>query len=276
MIGRTIAHYRVEKKLGEGGMGEVYLAEDTSLDRRVALKFLSKSLVESHVAHMRFLREAKSAAALDHPFMCSIHEVGQTDEGEDFIVMEYVRGRTLKNTLEEGHLSLDEALKIGIEVAEALEEAHEKGIVHRDLKPANIMLTVKGHAKVMDFGLAKYVDSSSAPDAQVTAPLTKEGSTLGTINYMSPEQIRGETIDTRSDIFSFGVILYEVLTGVHPFRRDSSMGTVSAILGQDPPPLSDHLAKPPGQLQDVVGSTMCKSSRPTHCACHLKMEDRRL
>ena len=158
MVGQTISHYKILEKIGEGGMGEVYLAEDTSLERKVALKFLPLGLQTDPVAHKRFIREAKSAAAIDHPYICNIFEVGQTDDGQDFIVMEYVQGQTLKDRLEKGKLPVKETLQIGSEVAEALEEAHNKGVIHRDLKPSNVMLTPAGHAKVLDFGLAKRIE----------------------------------------------------------------------------------------------------------------------
>ncbi|MGW8179753.1 MAG: serine/threonine-protein kinase, partial [bacterium] len=176
------------EKIGEGGMGEVYLAEDTSLERKVALKFLPVGLQADPVAHKRFLREAKSAAAIDHPYICHINEVGQTDDGHDFIVMEYVEGQTLRDRLEQGGLFVEEALRLGSEVAQALERAHNAGIVHRDLKPSNVMITPDGHAKVMDFGLAKRVSTADGHEEEVTSALTRTGSTLGTLSYMSPEQ----------------------------------------------------------------------------------------
>jgi serine/threonine protein kinase len=210
VVGQTVSHYRITEKLGEGGMGEVYLAQDTTLERKVALKFLPPSLQHDNVAHKRFIREAKSAAALDHPYICNIHEVGRSDDGQDFIVMEYVTGPTLEERLSEGRLALSEALSIGLEMAEALNEAHSQRIVHRDLKPANIMLTPAGHAKVTDFGLAKRV-TPEEPGQEITAALTREGATLGTLAYMSPEQAQSKPLDTRSDIFSFEIVLYEML-----------------------------------------------------------------
>ncbi len=211
MIGKTLSHYKIIEKLGQGGMGEVYLAEDSRLDRKVALKFLSEELEQDSTAKKRFLREAKSAAALDHPYICHIHEVGEV-EGKSFISMEYVQGETLQDKLTQGPLPLNDALEKATEVAEALEEAHKQGIVHRDLKPSNIMLTPQGHVKVMDFGLAKRVTPVEGQEQEITTALTKQGSTLGTVPYMSPEQVRGQEVDTRSDIFSFGVVLYEMLT----------------------------------------------------------------
>jgi len=234
MIGKTLSHYKVLEKIGQGGMGEVFLAEDTTLDRKVALKFLPEEMQQDSTAKKRFLREAKSAAALDHPFICHIHEVGEA-EGKSFISMEYIQGTTLKEKLVEGPLPIKEALEKATEIAEALEAAHKQEIVHRDLKPSNIMLTPEGHVKVMDFGLAKRVTPVEGQEEEITTKLTQQGSTLGTVPYMSPEQIRGQVVDTRSDIFSFGVVLLEMLTGVNPFKKGSAMDTAHAILGETPP-----------------------------------------
>jgi len=235
MIGKTLSHYKVLEKIGQGGMGEVFLAQDTTLDRKVALKFLPEEMQQDSTSKKRFLREAKSAAALDHPYICHIHEVGEV-EGKSFISMEYVQGETLKDKLAQGPLPLKDALEKATEVAEALEEAHKQGIVHRDVKPSNIMLTPQGHVKVMDFGLAKQVTHVEGQEQEITTALTKAGSTLGTVPYMSPEQVRGHPVDTRSDIFSFGVVLYEMLTGVNPFKGGTSVDTSHAILGENPPP----------------------------------------
>ena len=232
MIGQTITHYRITDRIGAGGMGEVYRATDTVLKREVALKFLPEELARDEVARRRFLREAQSAAALDHPFICHIHEIGEAD-GKDFIAMEYVEGRTLRDRLAPGPLAIAECLKIALEIAEALEKAHQNRIVHRDLKPSNIMLTPDGHAKVMDFGLAKRVarEEENSEEATLTG-LTREGSTVGTVPYMSPEQLKGEEVDTRSDIFSFGIILYEMLAGVHPFRKAEGIATAGSDSAQ--------------------------------------------
>jgi len=259
MIGSTVSHYRILEKIGEGGMGEVYLAEDTSLGRHVALKFLPEKMQEDELARKRFLREAGSAAALEHPYICNIKEVNQTEDGQDFIVMEYVEGHTLKDLLQKGGpLPLGEALRISTEVADALAMAHGKGIVHRDLKPSNIMLTPQSHAKVMDFGLAKRVLTDQGTEQDLTSGLTREGSTLGTPAYMSPEQVRGEEVDSRSDLFSLGIVLYEMLTGVHPFLRPSSVETMGAILHQDAEPLATHLAEAPGLLQETMNRLLAK------------------
>ena len=228
--------YRVLESLGKGGMGEVFLADDTQLDRKVALKFLPETLERDPHARARFEREAKSAAALDHPYICKIFEVGEVD-GRVCIAMEQVVGETLLDRLAREPLTLTDALRIGAEIAEALEEAHKRHIVHRDLKPANIMLTEQGHVKVMDFGLAKRVAAlgAAAETAATEADgLTQFGTAVGTPAYMAPEQVRGEAVDARSDLFSFGTVLYEMLTGAHPFGRDTPVETMSAILRDEP------------------------------------------
>lgn len=258
MIGTTVAHYRIVEKIGEGGMGEVFMAEDTSLRRRVALKFLPENLQEDETARRCLLREAESAAALEHPYICNIKEVNRTQDGRDFIVMEYVEGSTLKGRLEEGPLPLEDALRIAAEIADALEMAHGKGLVHRDLKPANIMLTPQGHAKVMDFGLAKRVVAEDGTEQELTSGLTREGSSPGTPAYMSPEQVRAESLDHRTDLFSLGVVLYETLTGFNPFRRSTTAETMAAILSQDPDPLSKTLPGSPLALQQIVADLLRK------------------
>ena len=256
MIGQTISHYRILEKLGEGGMGEVYLAQDTGpLDRKVALKFPSHEMQQDPVARQRFLREAKSAAALDHPYVCHIHEVGE-DGDRSFISMEYVAGQSLKERLANGPLEMKDALQKATEIAEALEAAHKQNIVHRDLKPANIMLTPEGHVKVMDFGLAKRLTDDEKGGQETT--LTRTGSTLGTLPYMSPEQVRGQAVDTRSDIFSFGVALYEMLPGVHPFKKDTPVETANAILKEVPAAVTRHLDNTPLLLQHTVRKMLAK------------------
>ncbi len=260
MVGTTISHYKILEKIGAGGMGEVFLAQDTSLDRKVALKFLSDFLREDPTARKRFLREAKSAAALDHPFICHIHEVGEED-GKDFIAMEYVRGHTLKDKLAKGPLPLNDAIEKAVEIAEALEEAHKQGIVHRDLKPSNIMVTPQGHVKVMDFGLAKRLVPAEGVGSQaetLTGSLTKTDTTMGTLAYMSPEQLRGEEVDTRSDVFSFGVVLYEMMAGVHPFLKPQRMETASAILRDEPSPLGHYVPDLPEVLEHTVKKMLAK------------------
>jgi serine/threonine-protein kinase len=256
MIGELVSHYRIVGKIGQGGMGEVFLADDTSLHRKVALKFLPPALQQDAAARKRFLREAHSAAALDHPFICHINEVADAG-GRDVIVMEYVEGQSLKDRLEQGALSPGEALTIAIEVAEALEAAHTKGIVHRDIKPGNIMLTPAGHAEVMDFGLAKQVASAGGLEsaADTVTALTDAGSTLGTLAYMSPEQLRGQPVDGGGDIWALGVTLYEMVAGTRPFQGQSSVDTTAAILNQTPRPLASRL---PADLAAVIGRCLEK------------------
>ena len=229
------SRYRILESFGTGGMGEVFLADDTQLERKVAIKFLPETLQHEPVARGRFEREAKSAAALDHPFICKIHEFTEID-GRPCIVMEHVAGQTLEATLDAGPLSPAKAIQIAAEVAEALVEAHSRRILHRDLKPANLMLTEQGHVKVMDFGFAKRMRDPGGSDSGDLTPgsLTRTGAPLGTPAYMSPEQVRGEPADARSDIFSFGVVLFELLTGEHPFKRGTLSETVAAILRVPP------------------------------------------
>ena len=268
MVGTTISHYKVLEKIGEGGMGEVFLARDLTLDRKVALKFLPEELQQDPTARKRLLREAKSAAALDHPYICKIYEVGEAED-KSFISMEYIQGETLRDRLAEGPLSVKEALQKALEVAEALEGAHKQNIVHRDLKPSNIMLTPESHVKVMDFGLAKrFIPAQGTEEKTMSQPLTKTGMTPGTPSYMSPEQIRAKTVDTRSDVFSFGILLYEMLTGVHPFRRSSPMDTVSAILNDPPPPLSRYTEELPELLQHTVRKILAKDPNHRYQSIH--------
>jgi serine/threonine protein kinase/tetratricopeptide (TPR) repeat protein len=258
--GTTVAgKYVVLGDLGKGGMGEVYLAEDTSLDRKVALKFLPEETYQDPAARGRFLREAKAAAALDHPYICSIHEVGES-ENRLFIAMEYVEGRTLQDKISQGPLPLKQTLQIAAEIAEALQVAHDKGMIHRDIKPANIMLMEKGHAKVMDFGLAKQVWRPEDEQAQATRSMTQtaEGRTPGTLAYMSPEQLQGQPLDGRSDIFSFGVVLYEMLGGIHPFKKGTGLTTANAILNENPRPLVGLIKGMPDPLQQVLNRLLAK------------------
>jgi len=259
MIGKSISHYRIIEKLGQGGMGEVFLARDTSLERNVAIKFLPPEMRNDSVARERFLREAKAVATLDHPHICVVHEASEVN-GVPFIVMEYVEGESLKEMLARGPLPLEAALQLAAEIAEALEEAHSKHIIHRDLKPANVMLTRTGHAKVMDFGLAKrLLSAQEATEQETLTELTSMGTTVGTLAYMSPEQLQGQPADHRSDIFSFGALLYEMLTGVHPFRKNVGVATAAAILSEDPAPLAQQAPGLPQQLVKLVLGMLAKT-----------------
>ncbi len=256
MIGKTISHFRILEKLGQGGMGEVFLAQDTTLDRKVALKFLPEELQQDPTARKRFLREAKSAAALDHPFICKIYEIGKAQD-RTFIAMEYIQGMNLEERFLKGPLPIEDVLEIAWEIADALEGAHRRGIVHRDLKPANVMLIPEGHIKVMDFGLAKRV-TPEGEEENVSTVLTQDGAAVGTVPYMSPEQVRGKPLDTRSDIFSFGVVLYEMVAGVHPFKKDSTMDTAQTILSVTPPPIARYVNDVPDLLQDTIRKMLAK------------------
>ncbi len=248
MIGKTISHYRITEKLGEGGMGVVYKAEDTKLDREVALKFLSSDMTRDTSATERFVQEAKAAAALNHPNICTVFEIDEA-AGRTFIAMECVEGGNLRAKIKAGAFELNEALDVAVQVAEGLAAAHESGIVHRDVKPANIVVTPKGRAKIMDFGLVRMAGG---------AQLTRIGTTVGTVAYMSPEQARGDAVDHRTDIWSLGVVLYEMLAGKRPFTGDRDQAVIYSILNDEPESIASLVPGAPPELAGALAKALAK------------------
>jgi serine/threonine protein kinase/Tol biopolymer transport system component len=270
MIGKTLGHYQITEKLGEGGMGVVYKARDTHLDRFAALKVLPPEKVSDPDRKRRFIQEAKAASALNHPNIITIHDIDQAD-GIDFIAMEYVAGKTLDELIPRKGMRLSLALKYAIQIADALARAHGAGIIHRDLKPSNVMVDEHGLVKVLDFGLAKLTETAG-PEAETAATRTGSGTILGTAAYMSPEQAEGKHIDTRSDIFSFGSMLYEMLTGQRAFRGDTRASTIASILREDPKPISQVSEGLPRDAEKIV--RRCLRKDPEHRFHH--MEDLRV
>ena len=249
-INETISHYRILEKLGEGGMGVVYKAEDTKLKRTVALKFLPREYSTDINAKERFIHEARAASALDHPNICSIHEIGETEDSQSYIAMACYEGAPLKSKIEEGRIKIEKAIEYIIQIANGLKRAHEAGIVHRDIKPANIIITEHDEVKILDFGLAKLAGQTR---------LTKEGMTVGTIAYMSPEQAHGQEVDHRTDIWSLGVMLYEMLTGQLPFKGDYEQAIVYSVMNEEPLPpcvLNEDIST---ELESIIQKCLAKN-----------------
>ena len=265
-VGQTVSHYAFLEKLGAGGMGEIYKARDARLNRMVAVKVLAPGKIRDPTGRRRFIQEAQAASALNHPNIITIHDI-LPDGDTQYMVMEYVSGKTLHQLISAGPLPVSQVLQLATQMANALGVAHAAGIIHRDFKPANVMVTGSGLVKVLDFGLAKLTDVSSQLDVTsdgeqntlTTAPLTREGSIMGTVNYMSPEQAEGLKVDARSDIFSFGAVLYEMVTGRRAFDGDSGISTLSAVLRDEVKPIHEMAPDVPVELADIVNRCLRKN-----------------
>src|SRR4029078_10464507 len=258
----TLSHYCIIRKIGAGGMGEVYLADDTKLDRRVALKILPSEFAEDADRMNRFVREAKSASELNHPNIITIHEIGQT-AGTHFIASEHIQGETLYTLLQQRSLELMTTLDIAIQVASALNAAHKAGIIHRDIKPENVMIRPDGLVKILDFGIAKLSTKRAEPTAEEAATALKQQGTspgviIGTANYMSPEQARGKAVNAQSDIFSFGIVLYEMVTGQRAFTGENAVDVIGAILHKEPTPLNQLAPELPHEIERIINKTLRK------------------
>ncbi|MDQ3172298.1 MAG: serine/threonine protein kinase, partial [Acidobacteriota bacterium] len=260
--GTKLGRYEIRSKIGEGGMGEVYLALDTELDRTVAIKILPEALASNQQRLQRFIQEAKAASALNHPHILTIHEIGTTETSR-FIATEFIEGDTLRRRIRDGSLSLNEILDVAMQTAGALAAAHEAGIIHRDIKPENIMIRRDGYIKLLDFGLAKLTEppgSSTDPEAPTKAMVnTGAGTVMGTASYISPEQAKGSNVDARTDLWSLGAVLYEMVTGQLPFAGETPTETISLILQREPAPLSRYVNEVPSELERIVGKTLTKN-----------------
>jgi serine/threonine protein kinase len=272
IMGNTISHYRIEEELGAGGMGQVRKAYDTTLDRTVVLKLLAPDLVAEDGSRKRFLREARLASALDHPNICTIYEIAEVDS-QYFIAMQYVPGKTLKRVINGRPISLESLFSIALQVSDALAAAHSKGIVHRDIKSGNIIVTPRGQAKILDFGLAKLLTDKERVVASEADELTRLGSPLGTPNYMSPEQARGERVDHRSDIYSFGVVVYEMATGRLPFKGQSNVDLMHAVLHDSYRPAKEFNDKLPAELSDMIDRAMARKLTDRYQTMQQVLED---